>query len=59
MLDPALTDYRERVPYVTHDVTRYLRPGGNVIGVMLGNGWYRGLTRQRYRFADTLNCCCS
>ena len=21
---------------------------------MLGNGWYRGLTRQRYRFADTL-----
>ena len=55
VLDPALTDYRERVPYVTHDVTRYLRPGGNVIGVMLGNGWYRGLTRQRYRFADTLN----
>ena len=54
VLDPALTDYRERVPYVTHDVTRHLRPGRNVIGVMLGNGWYRGLTEQRYRFADTL-----
>ena len=54
MLDPALTDYRERVPYVTHDVTRHLRRGGNVVGVMLGNGWYRGLSRQRFRFSDTL-----
>ena len=27
VLDPALTDYRERVAYVTHDVTRHLRPG--------------------------------
>ena len=54
VLDPALTDYRERVPYVAYDVTRYLRPGSNVIGVMLGNGWYRGLLHQRYRFADAL-----
>jgi alpha-L-rhamnosidase len=53
-LDPALTDYRERVPYVTHDVTRYLQRGRNAIGVMLGGGWYRGLTRDRFRFSDTL-----
>ena len=54
VLDPALTDYRVRVPYVTHDVTRHLRRGRNVVGVMLGNGWYRGLSRQRFRFSDTL-----
>ena len=54
VLDPALTDYRVRVPYVTHDLTRHLRRGRNVVGVMLGNGWYRGLSRQRFRFSDTL-----
>ena len=54
VLDPALTDYRVHVPYVTHEVTRYLRRGRNVVGVMLGNGWYRGLSRQRFRFSDTL-----
>ena len=54
VLDPALTDYRVRVPYVTHDVSRHLRRGRNVVGVMLGNGWYRGLSRQRFRFADDL-----
>ena len=54
VLDPALTDYRVRVPYVTYDVTRHLRRGRNVVGVILGNGWYRGLSRQRFRFADDL-----
>ena len=54
VLDPALTDYRERVPYVSYDVTHHLRPGRNVVGVMLGNGWYRGLKQQRHRFADDL-----
>ena len=54
VLDPALTDYRVRVPYVTQDVSRHLRRGRNVVGVMLGNGWYRGLSRQRFRFAEDL-----
>ncbi|MCY4482696.1 MAG: alpha-L-rhamnosidase N-terminal domain-containing protein [Spirochaetaceae bacterium] len=34
VLDPALTDYRERAPYVTHDVTRCLRRGRNVIELL-------------------------
>ena len=34
VLDPALTDYRERVPYVAHDVTRCLRRGRNVIELL-------------------------
>jgi alpha-L-rhamnosidase len=38
MLSPALTDYRRRVPYVSHDVTALLRPGANAIGAVLGRG---------------------
>ncbi len=40
VLDPATTDYRKRILYVTYDVTDQLRKGSNAIGVMLGNGWY-------------------
>ena len=40
VLDPGWTNYRKSVFYVTHDVTTYLRRGGNAIGVMLGNGMY-------------------
>ena len=38
VLSPALSDYRKRVFYVTHDVSAELRQGGNAIGVVLGNG---------------------
>jgi hypothetical protein len=40
-LDPGFTDFSKRVLYVTYDVTHAVRQGDNVIGVMLGNGWYR------------------
>lgn len=39
-LDPSFTRYDRRVLYVTHDLTAALRPGENVIGVALGNGWF-------------------
>ncbi len=39
VLDPAFTNYTKRVLYSTYDVTRWLKPGENAIGVMLGNGW--------------------
>jgi len=39
-LDPALTDYRRRVFYVTHDVSAALRSGRNALGVELGRGFY-------------------
>lgn len=38
VLAPGLTDYDKRVFYVTYEVTKYLHPGKNAIGVMLGNG---------------------
>ena len=40
VLDPAQTDYEERALYVTYDVTQYLLPGENTVGVMLGSGWF-------------------
>ena len=40
MLDPAQTTYDKRAFYVRHEVKHYLRPGSNVLGVMLGNGFY-------------------
>ena len=40
VLDPATTDYDKRILYVTYDVTDRLTAGANVVGVMLGNGWY-------------------
>ncbi|MCD2425231.1 glycoside hydrolase family 78 protein [Niabella pedocola] len=39
-LDPMYTRYDRRNLYVTYDVTKALQPGENVIGVLLGNGWY-------------------
>jgi len=40
VLDPAYTRFDRRTLYLTHDVTSYLQQGENVIGVILGNGWY-------------------
>jgi alpha-L-rhamnosidase len=50
VLDPGFTNYDKRVLYVTYDVTRLLRPGKNVIGVILGNGWYHPVTPDLFGF---------
>src|SRR5690554_5079057 len=39
-LDPTYTRFDRRNLYVTHDVTENLSQGENVLGVLLGNGWY-------------------
>lgn len=39
-LDPMYTRFDRRLLYVSYDVTSALQNGGNVIGVLLGNGWY-------------------
>jgi hypothetical protein len=39
-LTPGWTDYRKRILYDTYDVKPMLRPGQNVIGVLLGNGMF-------------------
>ena len=40
VLQPGWTNYRKTVLYNTFDVTRDLRPGANMLGLMLGNGMY-------------------
>jgi alpha-L-rhamnosidase len=42
ILTPGWTDYRKRVLVQTYDVTTQLRAGENVIGAILGDGWYAG-----------------
>lgn len=39
---PGWTDYRRRVQYQTYDVTALLAEGQNVLGAILGDGWYAG-----------------
>lgn len=40
VLTPGFTDYRKRVLYQTYDVTSQVVRGANVIGALLGDGWY-------------------
>jgi hypothetical protein len=46
-LDPAWTNYRKTCFYNAFDVTRYLRKGANVLGVILGNGMFF-IPQERY-----------
>ncbi|TDD65279.1 alpha-L-rhamnosidase [Jiangella aurantiaca] len=41
-LSPGWTVYPKHLRYYTYDVTPLLRPGPNVLGAWLGDGWYRG-----------------
>ena len=39
VLDPAQSNYSERVYYVTYDITDYLRPEANSFVIPVGHGW--------------------
>ena len=51
---PGWTDYAIRVQYQVYDVTHLLRPGENVLGVVLGDGWYCGFVgwHERQQYGD-------
>jgi alpha-L-rhamnosidase len=42
LLTPGFTSYNKRLQYQAYDVSALIRPGKNVIGAILGSGWYRG-----------------
>lgn len=42
LLAPGWTSYVHRHQYQTYDVTSQLQGGANGIGVLLGDGWYKG-----------------
>lgn len=39
---PGWTSYHKRLQYQVYDVTGMVKNGDNAIGVILGDGWYRG-----------------
>lgn len=41
-LTPGWTSYNKRLQYQLYDVTSLLKTGANAIGMIVGNGWYRG-----------------
>jgi alpha-L-rhamnosidase len=41
-LTPGFTEYRDRLQVQTYDIAPLLRPGRNVIGAILSDGWFRG-----------------
>ncbi len=42
VLTPGWTSYGKRLQYQVYDVTNMLLKGNNAVGVVLGDGWYRG-----------------
>ncbi len=42
-LEPGWTQFAKTVYYNVHDVTGLIEEGDNVLGVILGNGWYNPL----------------
>ena len=42
VLAPGWTDYRQRVAFQSYDVTGMLVEGANVVGAVVGEGWYSG-----------------
>lgn len=61
LFTPGWTSYNKRLQYQTYDVTSLLKTGDNVVGVLLGNGWYRGYLAwegQRNIYGDRLAALC-
>jgi alpha-L-rhamnosidase len=57
VLAPGWTSYDHRLRYQTYDVTERLRAGENVLGAILGDGWFRGrlgFREQRNLYGDQL-----
>lgn len=50
VLDPVVTQYDRRARYVAYDVEKHLVQGKNVVGVVLGNGWYNCHTAEVWHF---------
>ncbi len=42
LFTPGWTNYHKRLQYQVYDVTKNIKLGKNVIGAIVGDGWYRG-----------------
>lgn len=50
-LPPEFTDPSKRVLYQTYDVTSLVKPGANMLGMVVGDGWYGSRFSTSARFA--------
>ena len=50
VMTPVYTRFDRRNPYLTFDVTGALQQGENVLGVVLGNGWYNHQAKAVWNF---------
>ena len=50
--NPGWTDYNVRLMYNTYDVTALLHQGRNVIGAILGEGWWKGVRYYNPKWYD-------
>ena len=51
ILAPAFTDYSKKVLYEVFDMSKSIEQGKNVLGVMLGNGWYNQVCNDVWGFS--------
>ncbi|MGQ1891678.1 family 78 glycoside hydrolase catalytic domain [Thermophagus sp. OGC60D27] len=57
LFTPGWTSYKNRIQYQTYDVTEMVRSKVNVLGAILGDGWYRGnigFNKQHNYYGDQL-----
>ena len=53
---PGWTSYKNHIQYQVYDLTSSLKKGENVIGVSLGDGWFKGrigFSNQKHFYGDT------
>jgi alpha-L-rhamnosidase len=61
LLTPGWSAYDQRIQYQTYDVTDLVSTGDNMLGALLGDGWYRGylgFTGERALYGDRLALLC-
>ena len=57
VLTPGWTSYDDHLQYQTYDIATQLQAGRNAVGVILGDGWYRGnlaVNGQRNTYGERL-----
>ncbi|MBE6359614.1 MAG: hypothetical protein E7057_10275 [Lentisphaerae bacterium] len=50
LMVPAVTQLDKHTGFCEYDVTTLLKPGKNVIGAILGNGWFNAATHETWHF---------
>lgn len=50
ILQPAFSNYENKVYYNVYDISDYLKKGVNVVEVTLGNGWYNQIQKDAWGF---------